>query len=126
MYSIAFPEMFSNATTNLVKDYDATISNMRLLLASWKKSLFGDPYFGTRLKTFLFEQNNIVLQDLIIDEIYVSLKQFMPQVELRRKDIKVYSKGTGVYASINCINKLDNETNLYEIELITAEHANWR
>lgn len=126
MYSIAFPEMFSSAKTNLVKDKDATLSNMKLLLASWKKSLFGDPYFGTRLKTFIYEQNNIVLQDLIIDDIYVSLKQFMPQLDLKRKDIKVISNGTSVYATINCINKLDNETNLYEIELATAEYSNWR
>jgi phage baseplate assembly protein W len=126
MYSIAFPEMFSGSKTKLIQDNEATLSNMRLLLASWKKSLMGDPYFGTRLKTFIYEQNNIVLHDLIIDEIYVSLKQFIPQVELRRKDIKISSNGTSVYATINCINKLDNETNLYEIELATAEYSNWR
>lgn len=126
MYSIAFPEIFSRRKTNLVKDKEATLSNMKLLLASWKKSLFGDPYFGTRLKTFMFEQNNIVLQDLIIDEIYVSLKQFMPQIEIKRKDIKLVSEGTTVYTTINCINKIDNETNMYKIELATAEYANWR
>lgn len=126
MYSIAFPEMFKGASTNLVEDNEATLSNMRLLLASWKKSLFGDPYFGTRLKTFIFEQNNVVLRDLIIDEIYVSLKQFMPQIDLKRKDIKIYSNGTGVYTAINCINKIDNQINLYEIELATAEYSNWR
>lgn len=126
MYSIAFPEMFKSASTNLVEDNEATLSNMSLLLASWKKSLFGDPYFGTRLKTFIFEQNNVVLRDLIIDEIYVSLKQFMPQIDLKRKDIKIYSNGTGVYTAINCINKIDNQINLYEIELATAEYSNWR
>ena len=126
MYSIAFPDMFSSAKTNIVEDREATISNMRLLLASWKKSLFGDPYFGTRLKTFIYENNNIVLQDLIIDDIYVSLKQFMPQISIQRKDIKIVSKKTGVYATINCINKLDNEVNLYEIELVTSDNSNWR
>ena len=126
MYSIAFPEMFKSASTNLVEDNEATLSNMSLLLASWKKSLFGDPYFGTRLKTFIFEQNNVVLRDLIIDEIYVSLKQFIPQIDLKRKDIKIYSNGTGVYTTINCINKIDNQINLYEIELATAEYSNWR
>ena len=126
MYSIAFPDMFTSSKTNLVKDHEATVSNMRLLLASWKESLFGDPYFGTRLKSFIYEQNNVVLQDLIIDDIYVSLKQFMPQIEINRKDIKIYSDRTTVRATINCINKLDNEVNMYDIELITAEKANWR
>ena len=80
MYSIAFPDMFSSSSTLLYKDRDATASNMKLLLGSWKKSLIGDPYFGTNLKRFLYEQNNIILQDLIIDEIYISLHIFMPQV----------------------------------------------
>lgn len=119
MYSIAFPDMFSSAKTNLVKDREATMSNMRLLLASWKKSLFGDPYFGTNLKQFIYEQNNVVLRDLIIDDIYVSLQEFMPQIYVKRKDIEVINDGYTVYASINCINKLDNEVNLYQIDLTT-------
>ncbi len=119
MYSIAFPDIFSTARTNLVKDADATMSNMKLLLASWKKSLIGDPYFGTNLKKFIHEQNNIVLRDLIIDEIYVSLQIFMPQVYLKRKDITITQDKTDVYATINCINKLDNEVNMYQIKLTT-------
>lgn len=119
MYSISFPEMFSSARTNLVKDKEATLSNMKLLLASWKKSLFGDPYFGTNLKRFIYEQNNVVLRDLIIDDIYVSLQQFMPQLFVKRKDIKVYGDQYTVYATINCINKLDNEINMYQIDLTT-------
>ena len=119
MHSISFPEMFSSAKTNLVEGREATMSNMRLLLASWKRSLFGDPYFGTNLKKFIHENNNIVLRDLIIDEIYVSLITFMPQVFVKRKDIVVDSDGTSVYATINCINKLDNEVNTYQIDLVT-------
>lgn len=119
MYSIAFPEIFDTASTKLVKDIDATNSNMKLLLSSWKKSLFGDPHFGTNLKKFLYEQNNVVLQDLIIDDIYVSLQTFMPQVYLKRKDIKITHDSTNVYATINCINKLDNMPNAYQISLNT-------
>lgn len=119
LYSIAFPEMFSTARTNIIEDKQATGSNMKLLLASWKKALLGDPYFGTNLKKFLYEQNNILLQDLIIDEIYVSLQIFMPQVYLKRKDIKITHSGTEVYATINCINKLDNMPNAYQINLMT-------
>lgn len=121
MYSIAFPEMFNSAGTKLVKDHEATISNMRLLLASWKKSLFGDPYFGTNIKNFIYEQNNIILRDLIIDDIYVSLQQFIPQVAVKRKDIEIINDGTEVYVNINCINKLDNEVNMYQIKLTSDE-----
>ena len=126
MYSIAFPEMFSSARTNLVQDHEAVLSNTKLLLGSFKKSLFGDPYFGSKIKDFIYEQNNIVLQDLIIDDIYVAIKQFMPQISIKRNDIKIQSKNDTLYVTINCINKLDNQPNMFEIELVTGNNSNWR
>lgn len=121
MISIAFPEMFDGPRVKLVEGHDATISNMRLLLASWKNSLLGDPYFGTKLKTFIYEQNNIILKDLIVDDIFTSLQEFIPQVYLERKDIEVKSKGTSVYATITCTDRIDKSTNMYEIKLLTQE-----
>ena len=117
--SIAFPEMFNATSTKIVKNSEANLSNIKLLLASCKNSLIGDPYFGTSLKKFIHEQNNVVLHDLIIDEIYVAIKTFIPQVFVKRKDIVVKSDGTAVYATINCINKLDNVSSMYEIKLLT-------
>jgi hypothetical protein len=117
MYSIAFPEMFNNGGTILVKDSEASASNLKLLLGTWKNSLFGDPYFGTNIKMFIYEQNNIILRDLIIDDIYVSIQQFMPQLAVQRKDIQVFNDGVDVYVTINCINKLDKEVNTYQIKL---------
>lgn len=121
MYSIKFPDMFGTAVTNLVEDHEATISNMRLLLASWKTSLFGDPYFGTKVKEFIYEQNNVILHDIIIDNLYTSLKQFIPQVHLTRKDITIVADRTSLYATINCINKIDNQPDMFSIELMVAE-----
>ena len=121
MYSIAFPDMFNSSGTKLVKDRDATMSNMRLLLASWKKSLFGDPYFGTNIKNFIYEQNNIVLRDLVIDDILVSLQQFIPQLYVQRKDITITNSGTDVYVNINCINKFDKDVNTYKIKLTSDD-----
>lgn len=121
MVSINFPNMFSTAKTNLIEGNKSTISNTRLLLASWKGSLFGDPYFGTNLKQFLFDQNSSVLRDLIIDDIYISLLTFIPQLAVQRNNIEVTSDGTDVYATINCINKLDNQPNMYQINLTTQE-----
>ena len=126
MFSFAFPDLFSSARTNLYEDTTATLSNTRLLLGSFKKSLFGDPYFGSKIKDFVYEQNNIVLQDLIIDDIYVAIKQFMPQVSIQRKDITIKSKKDSLYAIINCINKLDNQPNMFQIELTTSDNSNWR
>ena len=121
MYSLSFPEMFKSNGTKLLKDNEATLSNTKLLLASWKNSLFGDPYFGTKLKNFMFSQNDIVLKDLIIDEIFISLQQYIPQITVTRKDIIVESVKDNIYVTINCISKIDSELNTYQISLTSDE-----
>lgn len=119
MKSLGFPNMFSGTTTNVISDKDATGSNLRLLLESVRGTLIGDPYFGSRLKEVLFENNNVILRDMIIDEIYTCIQTFMPQLILKREDIKIIQQKDKIYASINCINILDNTPNLYNINLIT-------
>lgn len=123
MYSLDFPNMFSSTRTNLIEDHEATYSNLRLLLLSEKTSLFGDPYFGTRLKRVLYEQNSVILQDLIIDEIYTAIIMFMPQIRLKRSDITVTSDGVDVYATIRCTNLVDYVTDLYTINLTTVDEV---
>ena len=73
LYSIAFPKMFKSVRTLTVKDHDATESNLKLLLASERETLFGDPDFGTKTRRYIFEQNNEILRDIIIDEIYTAI-----------------------------------------------------
>ena len=121
MISINYPEMFTTSQTNLVRDREAPYSNMKLLLTSWKNSLIGDPYFGTNLKKFIYNQNNTVLRDLVIDDIYVSILTFLPQVIIKRNDIKVESDGADVFTTISCINKLDSIVNTYNIKLTEEE-----
>lgn len=109
--------MLNSAGTNLIEDHEATMSNLRLMLASWKTSLFGDPYFGTDIKRYIYEQTNVVLQDLIIDGIQLAIHDFMPQVYVTRDDIKVKQKDDEVYVEIKCINTLDNQPDIYTIKL---------
>lgn len=117
MYSIAFPNMLNSAQTNLFEDNRATLSNYKLMLSSWKTALFGDPYFGTNIKRFIHEQNNIILRDIIIDDIFVATQDFMPQIFLKREDIQITLKKGDVYCTLNCMNKVNNEVNLFEINL---------
>lgn len=121
MYSIAFPDMFSTATTNIFSDYDATLSNLKLLLMSNKLSLFGDPYFGTNLTKYLFDNNNTVLRDLVIDDIYTNIATFMPQLIVSRNDIKIKQKKTQLFVELTAKNIIDNVNNLYEIQLTTSD-----
>ena len=122
MYSIDFPVMFKSSKTLLLKDSDATLSNLKLLLNSTKNTLFGDPYYGTNLKKFIFEQNDIILQDIIIDEIYTSIITFMPQIYIERNYIKLLKNGVDVVATIKCVNKLDHKVDLYTINLTSDEN----
>ena len=121
MYSIAFPRMVSNTKTFVIQDHEATASNLKLLLASDKYSLLGDPYYGTNLKRLLFEQNNQILRDLVIDDIYTAIITFMPQIRVDRKDITVTSTRAAVHASIKATNLLDYTTDLYNINLTDSE-----
>jgi len=123
MYSIGFPDMFSGNKSSVVtiKDHDATMNNLILMLRSDKTSLFGDPYFGTNLRKVFHSQNSPILKDLIIDDIYTSIKQFMPQLEVARSDIAVVQQDTQIYATIRALNKLDFTTDMYSILLMEAE-----
>ena len=104
MYSIKFPNMLSNQQANLVKDHQATSQNIKYLLLSDKMSMIGDPYFGTRLKYYFFEQNNYIIKDLVIDEIYTAILQFMPQIVVKRQDITVTSDGVDIFVNIKALN----------------------
>lgn len=110
--------MFSGARTLLVEDHDATLQNLKLLLSSDKFSLFGDPFYGMVLKRALYEENNTVLKDLLIDEIYTAVMIFMPQVRLQRKDIKIKQEKDKIYAELNCINLLNYVQDTYSIQLL--------
>lgn len=118
MYSIRFPDMFNGAKTYLYKDHEATKSNLFLILKTvTRNQLFGDPYYGTDLLSAIYQQNNVILWDIIADQIYTSIREYIPQLQLTRSDIKVYGEGTELFASISAINRIDNTLDLYNIRL---------
>lgn len=121
MDSINFPDMFSTTSTKIVSGHDATLNNLKLTLLSSKKTLFGDPYFGTNLKWLLFEQGNEVLQDIVIDDVYTAILTFMPQLTLSRKDIEIVFNREEVFIKIKATNLLDFKTDLYTINLMELE-----
>lgn len=117
MYSIAFPKMFTNSTTILYQDREATLSNLKLTLLSEKTSLFGDPYFGTKLRQVIFSQNSPTLKDIVIDDIYTAVLIFVPQLKLSRNDIKVKSSDDFLFCEFVATNLIDYTVDLYQIKL---------
>lgn len=115
--SIAFPDMLSSTRMNIISEDDATASNLRLLLLSPRKSLFGDPYYGNELKDVIFSQSGQIIKDLIVDEIYTAIAVFMPQLSVSRDDISIETDGVELYTTLKATNLLNYTTNLYNIKL---------
>ena len=119
--SLKFPDIFSSASTNSVEGIEATKQNLLLTLKAEKTSCFGDPYFGSNLRRFMFEQNNNVLRDLIIDDLYNSISMFLPQVKVKRKDIEIVSDGTTIYGNLKVTNLIDFNLEEVNIALFNIE-----
>lgn len=123
MDSINFPDMFYTTGTKIISGHDATLSNLKLALLSSKNTLFGDPYFGTNLKWLLFEQNNDILKDIVIDDIYTTILTFVPQLTLKRRDIDIILDREAVYIKIKATNLLDFKTDLYTINMMELQET---
>lgn len=121
MDSIQFPKMFSNTSTNLVQNYEASKQNCLLLLRSEETGLFGDPYFGTILKKLTFDPNNMILKDMAVDEIYTKLAVFMPQFTINRNDIRIRFDRARVYCTFKARYKESFELNTYSLYLMNAQ-----
>ena len=128
MRSLQFPKMFNSNSTRVIDAADykkATLQNLKLLLLSEKGELFGDPYFGIRLKKYLFNQNSYVLKDVIIDEIYTQIALFIPQLRVERKNIDIIQDYNNSKATLHCtikaINQIDFTTDMYNIVIYQQE-----
>lgn len=117
MYSISFPEMITGNVTRLSKDKEAVKTNLWLTLSSERRSLFGDPRFGSLLKRLIFEQGNSIIYDLVVDELYTTILTFVPQIRVSRKDITLFTQNNNLYVTIQCVYAMDNTSDLYTIQL---------
>lgn len=121
IYSIGFPKIFSGSRINLSKGRDAIKANLTALLASDKGALFGDPYYGTRLKSLLWEQAyDPIVRDLIKEDVFEAIYSYMPQITVKRDSIKIDVIDNIVMASIEVTDDLGIESNLYEIALLNG------
>ena len=122
MRTIKFPKIFNTNSTNVwnSSEYvEATKQSTKLLLNTNRGELFGDPYFGVMLKRYMFDQNNYILRDAIIDVIYTQLALFIPQIKVRREDIEIVqdrSKGR-LECNFSGINQIDYTHNTYNLVL---------
>ena len=125
VYSIGFPKIFNGSRVNLSKGRNAIKANLTALLASDKGALFGDPYYGTRLKSLLWEQAyDPIVRDLIKEDVFEAIYSYMPQITVKRDSIKIDIIDNIVMASIEVSDDLGIESNLYEIALLNGSEDN--
>lgn len=129
MRSLEFPQMFNSNSSRVRKESDylqSTYQNLKLLLMTECGEMAGDPYFGTMLKHYLFDQNSYILRDILIDMLYTKIAIFIPQLHVERSDITITQnkkeKGK-VYITIHGINQIDFKPNTYNLTLYTNENA---
>ena len=125
MNAINFPKMFKGNATVVNEDSShsskASITCLHLLLASEAETLFGDPEFGLKLRRYMFDQNNFVLRDILVDEIYTQIVTFCPQLFVERKNIKITSSGNSMFVNITCKDRTTFETNMFNLKLFESE-----
>lgn len=123
MKSFNFPHMLFPKSSDILTDYhECTKQNLINLLRSEKGELLGDPYYGIRLKRYLYDQNTPTLEGEIIDEIYTQIAVFMPQLRLERKNIKLSRDRGKLIAHINAVNQLDYVVDGYDIVLFQEDN----
>lgn len=122
--SFSFPNLIDSKSGGFkeITDKEAVKQNIRLLLYSSKTELLGDPYFGTNLKRLIFEPNDVIIRDLVIDEILTVIRTFVKEVTVTRDDIKItQTNKSTIEISIKMVYNKDGENDLLSIPLVSGE-----
>ena len=121
MNTISFPKIFNGNSTIVKYGDEATKQSIRLLVSCESGEFFGDPDFGVRLKRYFFEQNNTILKDILIDELYTKIVAYCPQIYLERKNIVVFASGSKLLANVTYRNQETFTTDMFSLVLFRTE-----
>ena len=121
MNCISFPNMFLINNTKVLTAEEATKKCLYLLLNSESGEMFGDPEFGVKLRKYFFDQNNHILRDILIDELYVKISIFCPQIIISRKDIKLEQVNKKIIGRIQYRYNINFVPDTYDIVLFEGE-----
>jgi len=119
--TIGFPKIFNGNSTIIKSGQEATKQSIRLLVSCESGEFFGDPDFGVRLKRYFFEQNNNILKDILIDELYTKIVAYCPHIYLERKNIVVFASGSKLVANITYRDQETFITDMFSLVLFRTE-----
>lgn len=121
MNTIGFPKIFNGNSTVVKYGKEATKQSIMLLCSCESGEFFGDPDFGVRLKRFFFEQNNTILKDILIDELYTKIVAYCPNIYLERKNVVIFAKGSKLVANITYRDQETFTTDMFSLVLFRTE-----
>ena len=122
MNCISFPDIFTVSGTTIVEESaEATKLCLYLLLNSENGEMFGDPGFGVKLRRYFYDQNNYILRDIIIDELYVKISTFCPQINVDRKNITLQQKDKRIIGHIKYRYNMNFVPDTYDIVLFEGD-----
>ena len=124
-YSISFPNIFNKSHVNLENGYDAIRQNLILLLGSNKGGLYGDPWFGTDIKSILWDQaHNDIVTRIVKEQIYEAIYSYMPNnVAIKQDDIVVNIIDNYVNVQINLSAYSNKENDILNISLLNEDNV---
>lgn len=101
------------------------MQNCITLLHTERGELFGDPYYGLMFKHYLYDQNNEILEDALVDIIYTQLVLFIPQLRISRQNISVVrdQEMGKLYCNFTAVDQIDFTTNTYQLLLFQEASA---
>ena len=72
----------------------------------------------------MFEQNSPMTLEIFTDIVYEQLAIFIPQLRIRREDIKVTQENGKIIAEVHGINQIDFTNDTYKLVLTTNSDNN--
>ncbi len=119
--SFTHPNMISNRTGMFKESThkELVMQNIKLLLNTSKGEFFGDPFFGTSIRKLLFNPNDFVIKDLVIDDIASAIAQYVKEVTVNRSDIRIEQDKRGVInIKFPVYYNIDGTNNILSISIV--------
>lgn len=124
--TIKCPNCFkvSTGNTQVLTDSKSINNRLGLLLLTSKGELLGDPNYGTNLMRYIYENNNYILHDSIVEEILTAVDTYEPAIYLSADDITITPHDNKVDISIAYYIKNTGELEIFELSLAKEDENN--
>lgn len=122
--TISHPECFSIVTgmTSLSTGTKSIDECLGLLIRTSKGELLGDPAYGTNLMKYIYEPNDLILRDMVIEDLTTAIKNYETRIIVASSDIEVVIDKEYMYITINYLMKNTGTYETFTIYLLRGTY----